>query len=134
MTDKGSPCPIKYKGKLCWASTELMNDGGKLLIGIKQDMERSRNRVKSKLATDRLGEFNGPPIEKFENCSSAQKRLVCYYKLYRFLYGNGRLGVRVALPSCCVLRIQNEYPDVEEPATIDEGFVEDVFRDGLNDV
>ena len=84
MTDKGSPCSITYKGKLCWASTELMNDGGKLLIGIKQDMERSRNRVKSKLATDRLGEFNGPPIEKFENCISAKKRLVCYHKLYRF--------------------------------------------------
>ena len=55
MTDKGSPCSITYIGKLCWASTELMNEGGKLLIGTKQDMERSRNRVKSKLATDRLG-------------------------------------------------------------------------------
>ena len=105
-----------------------------IITGTKEEMERSRNRVKSKLSTDGLGEFNGPPIETFENCSNAQKRLVCYYKLYRFLYGIGRLGVRVALPSCCVLRIQNQYPDEVEPAMIDEGFVEDVFRDGLCDV
>ena len=134
MTDRGAPCSLTYNGALCWASTDLMKEGGKLLTGSRKDMIRSCWRVKSKLSTDGVGEFNGPPVEEFEDCSNVQKRLICYHKLFRFLYGIGRVGVRVPLPSCCVLRIQNQYPDPIHPATIDEAFIEDVFSDGLVDL
>ena len=133
MTDRGAPCPQSYDGASCWACTNLMKEDGKLLTGTRVDMIRSSSRIRSKLPSDGIGEYSGASIETFEECTNKQKRLVCYHKLYRFLYGVGRYGVRVALPSCCVLRIQNQFPDPEDPADIDEGFIEATFSDGLFD-
>ena len=48
----------------------------------------------------------------------------------RFLYGVGIAGVRIPLPSCCVLRIQTAYPYALDPPN-EEGFIEDSFVDGL---
>ena len=48
-----------------------------------------------------------------------------------FLYGVGRTGIRIPLPSCCVLRIQNEYRDQDNPATAEEGIIEDTVETGL---
>ena len=84
MTDRGAPCSLTYNGALCWASTDLMKEGGKLLTGSRKDMIRSCWRVKSKLSTDGVGEFNGPPVEEFEDCSNVQKRLICYHKSFGF--------------------------------------------------
>ena len=134
MTDRGSPCPNEHGGVTCWAMTELMATGGKLLIGDRKDMARSRERIKSKLTGDAVGEYSGPPVDTFDACTNVQKRLVCYHKLYRYLYGVGIAGVRVALPSCCVLRIQNEYRDLENPACHEESYIEDTFKDGLYDI
>ena len=94
-------------------------------------MERSSERVRSKLQSDGPGEFTGPPVKSFIECNNKQKRLVCYHKLFRFLYGIGITGVRIELPPCCVLRIQNEYRDLRHPACAEEGFVEGSFDDGL---
>ena len=99
-----------------------MATGGELLIGNEKDMTRASNRVLTKLPSDEPGEYIGPPVVCFEECSNAQKRLVLYYKLFRFLYGIGLRGVRITLPSCCVLRIQAEYPDDNEPASIEEHY------------
>jgi len=74
-------------------------------------MSRSKNRVKTKLPSDGPSEYNGPPVKTFDECNSIQKRLVIYHKLYQWLYGLGRKGVRIPLPSCCVLRIQCAYSD-----------------------
>ena len=63
MTDKGAPCPNEHGGVTCWAMTELMATGGKLLIGDRKDMARSRERIKSKLSRDAAGEYSGPPVE-----------------------------------------------------------------------
>ena len=48
-----------------------------------------------------------------------------------YLYGIGILAVHIAPPSCCVLRIQNEYVDLTHHANVEEGFIQDSFTDGL---
>ena len=108
-----------------------MKKGRKLVTATEDEMIRSRSRLKSKLPRDGVGEFNGPAPKTFEECNNVQKRLVCYHNLYRFFYGIGISGVRIALPSCCVLRVQNEYSDPLNPPTEEEGFIEDSFVDGL---
>ena len=133
MSDRGAPNTSQTYTEECWALTDLMAEGGALLIGLDEDMNRSRNRLKTKVSTDGPGEYSGPPVTNFSDCSMKQKRLVLYHKLYRFLYGIGRTGVRIALPACCILRIQLTYSDPKIPATIDEGFVEDTFDNGLDD-
>ena len=131
MSDRGALGPPEYVSVACWSLTDLMQKDGKLLTATDEEMQRASARVKSKLPSDSPGEFSGPSIEKFDECTNAQKRLVCYYNLFRFLYKIGITGVRIALPSCCVLRIQNEYPDSSHPANAEEGFIEDSFLDGL---
>ena len=59
-----------------------MATGGKLLIGDRKDMARSRERLKSKLTGDAVGEYSGPPEITFVGCTNVQKRLVCYHKLF----------------------------------------------------
>ena len=121
MTNTGAPSLYGYIGVACWALTDKMLTGGDLLVANKEEMMMSKDRVKTKLKSDGPGEYNGPSVEKFDRCSKRQKRIVCYYKLFRFLYGYGLHGVRITLPSCCVLRIQTEYPgDNIEPADIEE--------------
>ena len=85
-------------------------------------MFRSQNRLKTKLPTDGPLQYSGPPVTVSELCTNKQKRLVLYHKLFRFLYGYGQHGVRVVLPTCCVLRIQNTYRDANNPADIEENF------------
>ena len=111
-----------------------MAPGGKLLIGDQDDMARSSNRLKTKPINQDTGEYCGPSVDNFESCTNVQKRIVCYHKLYRFLYGVGITGVRVALPACCVLRIQNQYPDPLNPACRDESYIEATFLDGLQNI
>ena len=135
MTNRGAPnTSTNYSDKECWSVTELMAAGGALLLGNEKDMFRSRNRLKTKLPTDGPGQYTGPSITEFQICTNHQKRLVLYHKLYRFLYGVGRKGVRVVLPSCCIMRIQNTWPDPAAPATIDESFIEDTIDNGIEDV
>ena len=129
MTNRGAPRDGNYQ-----AVTTLMAKGGKLLTGYRKDMVRSANRVKTKLPHDKNGEYTRDSITDSENCSSRQKRLVLYHKLYHFLYGIGRKSVRIVLPSCCVLRIQTEFPDPVEPAFIEESFIEDTVVNGLVDI
>ena len=131
ITDRGAPSPPDFVDIPCWSLTNLMQTDGKLLTANEEDMRRSSDRVKTKLPSDGPGEFTGPAVKSFNACNSKQKRIVCYHKLFRFLYGIGITGVRIALPSCCVLRIQNEYRDPLHPACAEEGFVQDSFDDGL---
>ena len=131
MTDRGIPGSPEYDGIPCWSLTDLMKKGGKLVTATEHEMIRSSSRLKSKLPTDGVGEFNGPAPKTFDDCSNVQKRLVCYHNIFRFLYGVGIAGVRIPLPSCCVLRIQTEYPDALNPPNEEEGFIEDSFVDGL---
>ena len=126
MTDLGAP---SYAS--CWAVTELMASGGRLVTGNNTDMKRSAKRVRIQLQTDAKGEYSGDAVSTFEDCNNRQKRLVLYHKLYFFLYGVGRTGIRIPLPSCCVLRIQNEYRDQDNPATAEEGIIEDTVETGL---
>ena len=133
MTDFGAPNTSQAYTEECWALTDMMTEGGDLLTGLEKDMHRSRNRLKTKLPIDGPGEYSGPPVTSFSDCSMVQKRLVLYHNLYGFLYGPGRTGVRLALPACCILRIQLTYSDPKIPATIDEGFVGNTFEDGLED-
>ena len=42
--------------------------------------------------------------------TNAQKRLVCYRKLFRLLHGIGLTGIKVGLPSCCRVMIDTTYP------------------------
>ena len=112
----------------------MMATGGDLLTGNNDDMLRSIGRIKGKLPTDGPDEYSGPSPTLFNDCTNKQKGLGCYYKVFRFLYGVGHSGVRIALPACCVLRIQNAYADPEEPATFEEGFIEGSFQDGLKDL
>ena len=119
----------------CWAVTELMAQGGELLTGLPKDVIRSANRVKTKLPQDKKYEYTGESVTDFVNCSNRQKRLVLYHKLFYFLYGVGRKGVRIVLLSCCVSRIQYEFPDPAEPANIEEScFIENTFGNGLDDI
>ena len=131
LTDRGCPKSDEYGETKCWAMTPLMTKGGELLTANKAEMERSSARIRTRLQTDGPGEYSGPPPTTFEECSNIQKRLICYYKIFRFLYGVGHAGVRIALPSCCVLRIQNCYPDPQHPPTFEEGFIDASFQDGL---
>ena len=134
MTDKGAPNNFpKYLNYECWATTDLMEENGALLTGIDSDMRRSKNRLKTKLPGDGPGKYSGHSVAPFAECSMAQKMLVLYHKLFRFLYRYGRKGVRIALPACCVLRIQNSYSDPIEAATMEESFIEDTFDNGLSD-
>ena len=128
-TDLGAP-----RDESCWAVTKLFEHDGELLSGHRKDMRRSANRVRTKLQHDKNGEYTGHSITDFANCSNPQKRLVLYHKLFHFLYGIGRKGVRIVLPSCCVLRIQNEFSDPAEPATIEESFIQDTVVNGLLDI
>ena len=48
MTNRGAP-----RDENCWAVTALMAKGGKLLTGYRKDMDRSANRVKTKLPHDK---------------------------------------------------------------------------------
>ena len=133
MTNKGAPCNFaKFRNYECWAATDLMEEDGALLRGIEADMRHSKDRQKTKLDTDGPGQYTGPPVTSSYECSMAQKRLVLYHKLFRFLYGFGRKGVRIALPACCVLRIRNSYSDPAAPATMEESFIEDTFENGLS--
>ena len=123
MTNVGAPSSLpKYADKECWALTDLLNDNGELLTITDRDMIRSQNRLRTKLPSDERLQYSGPPVTVTDNCTNRQKRLVLYHKLFRFLYGVGQHGVRVVLPSCCVLRIQNTYKDANNPADIEENF------------
>ena len=134
MTDKGSPNNYpEYQNYECWAATDMMEEDGPLQSGLDDDMLHSKDRLKTKLSIDGPGQYSGPSVTTFAECSMVQKRLVLYHKLFRFLYGFGRRGVRVALPACCVLRIQNAYSDPAEPATIEEIFIEHTFENCLSD-
>ena len=42
--------------------------------------------------------------------TNPQKRMVCYRKLFRLLFGIGQVGYQVVLPSCCRAPINNLYP------------------------
>ena len=77
LTDRGCPNPADFDVAKCWAMTPLMVKGGDLLIGTKDDMERSSGRIKVKLPTDGPGEYSGLPPSSFQNCTNAQKRIVC---------------------------------------------------------
>ena len=134
MTDKGPLCPSKHRGAMCQALTDLMAPGGKLLIGDQDDMARSSNRLKTKPINQDTGEYCGPSVDNFESCTNVQKRIVCYHKLYRFLYGVGITGDRVAPPASCVLRIKNQYSDPLNPACREESYIEATFQDGLQNI
>merc|ERR1719397_2361185 len=85
-------------------------------------MFRSQNRITTKLPIDGPDEYTGPPVTISQKLTNKQKRLILYHKLFRYLYGVGQQGVRVVLPTCCVLRIQNTYRDSNNPADIEENF------------
>ena len=45
------------------------------------------------------------------NCTGRQKRLVSYYKVFRYIFGKGTHGVRRKLPACVCNVVQRWYPD-----------------------
>ena len=51
--------------------------------------------------------------ESIDACTPAQKRLICYKKIFMILHGVGTTGVhvQVALPSCVRFLIDVMYPD-----------------------
>ena len=69
MTDKGPASNMDIFTEDCWALTDLMEKGGALLTGTRRDMNRSRNRVRTKLPTDGPGQYSGPPNTVFSECS-----------------------------------------------------------------
>ena len=100
-TNTGSPL---NNGHLfgCWSQWNAgfsMNPAnlGTYLLGTAADVQDARDRISSA----------GP----WSSLTNRQKRLVLYLKLFRFLYGFGRSGVRIPLPRCLVARIRRMYPD-----------------------
>ena len=79
MTDLGAP---SYAS--CWAVTELMASGGRLVTGNNKEMKRPANMLRIKLQSDEKGEYSGDAVSIFEDCNNRQKRLVLYHKLYFF--------------------------------------------------
>ena len=75
MTQKGVPKSSSDYNEECWALTDLMAVGGKLMTGGEDDMRRSANRIKTKLPTDLPGKIIGHSVKTFEECSMLQKRL-----------------------------------------------------------
>ena len=134
MTNRGVPNAFPNYTETCWANTNIFAHGGTMLVGNANDMRRSRNRIRQKRPTDGPGEYTGDPVATWNLCNPKQKRLVCYHKLFQFLYGIGRRGVRIVLPSCCVLRIQTEHADVNYPADLEEGQIHDSVENALEDV
>ena len=53
------------------------------------------------------------PLTKYavRNCTGRQKRLVSYYKVFRYIFGKGTHGVRRKLPACVCNVVQRWYPD-----------------------
>ena len=77
------------------------NNLGSYLTATQEEVdEAARDRIDS----------NAP----FSQLTNRQKRLVLYLKLFRFLYGIGRSGVRIPLPRCLVARIRRLYHDEGE--------------------
>jgi len=101
-----------------------MAPGGYLLTITHEDLKRSKNRVRTKIETDGPDEYSGPPVQSPSNLNAKQSRLVLYHKLFRYLYGEGRRGVRVILPSCCVTVIQQNFSDNQYPASAEESTFE----------
>lgn len=86
----------------CWIKNPSYEMGvGEMMIGNETDMRRSARRVLDN---------EGNSVETWADCNNAQKRIVLYHKTYRFLYGVGRHGIRVKLPSCIVNRIKITFP------------------------
>ena len=50
--------------------------------------------------------------ESIADCTPAQKRILCYRKLFRLFHGVGETGVKVALPSCVRAGVNIFSPDV----------------------
>ena len=51
------------------------------------------------------------PPESIAAASPAQKRLLCYRKIFRIFHGIGQLGVQVNMPSCVRKSVPLMYPD-----------------------
>ncbi len=49
--------------------------------------------------------------DSIDVCTPAQKRLICYKKIFMILHGVGTTGVQVALSSCVRFLIDVMYPD-----------------------
>ena len=54
--------------------------------------------------------FTSGAVPQIGAATNAQKRLVCYRKLFRLLVGVGTTGLKVTLPSCCRAVIDNTHP------------------------
>ena len=86
----------------CWSLNEVYDlETGNMLVGNEEDMKRSARRI--------LGE-NGKPVKLWKNTNCVQKRIICYHKCFNFLYGVGKRGIRVKLPSCLVALIKIKHP------------------------
>ena len=92
LTDLKCPQSAEHADTKCWEMTLLMVEGGDVLTGSNDNMERSAGRIKVKLPFDGASEYSGSPPTTFEECSNVQKRLVFYHKLSDF---NMVLGIRV---------------------------------------
>ena len=75
ITDRGAPSSPDYVGIPCWSMTALMQTDGQLLTANEEEMERSSERVRSKLQSDGPGEFTGPPVKSFIECNNKAKNL-----------------------------------------------------------
>ena len=49
--------------------------------------------------------------DSLDNCNPAQKRLICYKKIFMMVYGIGQTGVKVQMPSCIRRLVDSTYPD-----------------------
>ena len=95
----------------CWSLNEIYDfKTGCMLIGDNEDMKRSAKRI--------LGE-NDKPVKLWSSTNNVQKRIICYHKCFYFLYGVGKRGIRVKLPSCLAVLIKMKYPEHENENVVD---------------
>ena len=87
---------------------------------IRIDIGSDIDRVNTLSKTEIYGE---PPktIQSFlVDGTDSQKRLVIYYKVFRFFFKKGQAGKRVKLPECVVQSIRDAFPHGRSDEDFDE--------------
>ena len=83
--------------------------------------------LRSIVRTGHLSKLGEAP-KNLSDASDIQRRIIAYYKTFRFIHGKGKRGVQFPLPFCVLSKVRMSWPrDLsEESDELEDSIVEQI--------